>query len=46
MVHEDGTDDMYEFTIDGAVLRVTEAHRFYVVTDGKYDWVAAKNLKV
>ena len=56
IVHPDSTDEMYELTIDGDILKVTYAHRFYVVVyedkeDGlqcgiSYKWIAAQDLKV
>ena len=44
-VHEDVDEKLYELTINGKVLKVTEAHRFYVVMDEDngyqcpYNWV-------
>ena len=51
-IHENSIDDLYELTINGNLLKVTEAHRFYVVMDEDnwyqcpYNWVPAKKLKV
>ena len=54
IVHVDGTDEMYELTINWDILKVTYTHRFYVVLPSEddykcsvsYDWVAAKDLAV
>ena len=54
IVHVDGTDEMYELTINWDILKVTYTHRFYVVLPSEddyecsvsYDWVAAKDLNV
>ena len=52
-VHEDRDEDVYEFVVNGDVLKATYKHRFYVVMweDDEYqcvrdEWVAAANLKV
>ena len=48
-VHENNREELYELTIDGNVLEVTAAHRFYVVDDGYQcieDWISASKLKV
>ena len=49
IVHKDSLHEMYELTINGNVLKVTDVHPFYVrKTDSSkdYDWIEAKNLKV
>ena len=54
IIHEDSSHEMYELTINWNILKVTNAHRFYVVymedEDYKcnitYDWVVASDLKV
>ena len=51
-VHENNTDNLYEFTINWNVLTVTAPHRFYVVLDENdgykcpYNWIPAARLKV
>ena len=48
-VHIDHVHEMYELTINGEVLKVTDVHPFYVkkVDSSKgYDWVDAQYLKV
>ena len=49
IVHPDLSHEMYELTINGNVLKVTDVHPFYVKKSNlseDYDWVAAQNLKV
>ena len=49
IVHEDNIHEMYELTINGKVLKVTNVHPFYVRESENsryYAWVEAQNLKV
>jgi intein/homing endonuclease len=49
IVHFDLSHEMYELTINGNVLRVTDVHPFYVKKSDSfkdYAWVEAQNLKV
>lgn len=46
LIHENSKEDMYELLINGEMLKVTEAHRFYIVTDEAYDWIKVKDLKI
>ena len=49
LVHEDNVHEMYELTINGKVLKVTDVHRFYVRKSDSskdYDWIESKHLKV
>jgi intein/homing endonuclease len=49
IVHEDNVHEMYELTINGEVLKVTDVHPFYVRKFFKpmsYAWIEAKNLRV
>ena len=49
IVHDELIHEMYELTINGKVLKVTDVHPFYVRQSGLskvYDWVEAQNLKV
>jgi intein/homing endonuclease len=49
LVHEDNVHEMYELTINGKVLKVTDVHRFYVrksASSNDYDWIESKYLKV
>ena len=56
-VHENADDELYEFTINWNVLKVTEAHRFYITRNWfewenenqcttSYRWVEARDLQV
>ena len=48
-VHEDNAHEMYELTINGNVLKVTDVHPFYVrksASSKDYAWIEAKDLKV
>ena len=49
IVHTNHSHEMYELTINGEVLKVTDVHPFYVrksVSSNDYSWVEAKDLKV
>lgn len=45
-VHENNDEDLYELSINNKILKVTEKHRFYIVNENGFEWIAAKNLKV
>lgn len=47
-IHRNNNEDLYELTIKGKVLKVTEAHRFYVKEKGTdfYAWKAVRNLNI
>ena len=48
-MHEDNVHEMYELTINGNILKVTDVHRFYVKKSDSskdYDWIESKYLKV
>ena len=48
-VHKDHAHEMYELTINGEVLKVTDVHPFYVrksESSKDYAWIEAQNLKV
>ena len=47
-IHRNNNEDLYELTINGKVLKVTEAHRFYVKEKGTdfYVWKAVRHLNV
>ena len=46
LIHENNNEDIYELSINDKVLKVTEKHRFYIVNENDYSWIAAKDLKV
>ena len=49
IVHENNVHEMYELTINGNVLKVTDVHPFYVrksVSSKDYDWIEAQDLKI
>ena len=49
IVHEDNIHEMYELTINGDVLKVTDVHPFYVrksASSKDYAWIEAQDLKV
>jgi intein/homing endonuclease len=49
IVHDELAHEMYELTINGNVLKVTDVHPFYVrksESSKNYDWIDAQNLKV
>ena len=49
IVHVDLQHEMYELTINGNVLKVTDVHPFYVrksLSSKDYDWIEAQHLKV
>ena len=49
IVHDELAHEMYELTINGNILKVTDVHPFYVrksESSKDYDWIEAKNLKV
>ena len=49
IVHEDNIHEMYELTINGNVLKVTDVHPFYVRKSAfsmDYAWIKAQDLKV
>lgn len=47
-IHKNNNEDLYEITIKGKVLKVTEAHRFYVKEKGSNDyvWKAVRHLNI
>ena len=44
--HKSTSDAIYEVTIDGEIIKVTGAHRFYIKTDTGYTWLAVKEFNV
>ena len=57
LIHEDNVHEMYELTINWNVLKVTEAHRFYITRNWfewenenqcttPYRWIEARDLQV
>ncbi len=47
-IHTKNNEELYELTINGKILKVTAAHRFYVKEKGttEFVWKEAKGLKV
>ncbi len=47
-IHTKNNEELYELTINGKVLKVTAAHRFYVKEKGttEFIWKEAKGLKI
>ncbi|MDD5980133.1 MAG: Hint domain-containing protein [bacterium] len=47
-IHTKNNEELYELTINGKILKVTAAHRFYVKEKGttEFVWEEAKGLKV
>lgn len=46
LIHENSNEDIYELSINNKILKVTENHRFYIIDEKGYSWIAVKNLKV
>ena len=49
LVHTDNIHEMYEITVNWSILKVTDAHRFYVkksLNANNFDWIEAKDLKI
>ena len=49
IVHTNHEHEMYELTVNGEILKVTDVHPFYVrksTFSNDYSWVEAKDLKV
>jgi intein/homing endonuclease len=47
-IHENNNNDLYQLTINGNTLKVTNIHPFYVKKDwnGWYQWIEAQNLEI